>query len=48
LSFIDKLNGLVITQWPYRGYSFDPITLKLTLDPAQADATSVLTATISL
>ena len=47
-SFMDKLNGLVISQWPYRGYSFDEITFKLTLDPTQADATSVLTATISL
>ena len=48
LSFKDKLTGLVITAWPYKGYNFDPITSKITLDPAQADAASVVTVTISL
>jgi hypothetical protein len=42
------MSGLVITTWPYKGYNFDPITSKITLDPAQADAMSVLTVTISL
>jgi hypothetical protein len=48
LSFTDKLSGLVITTWPYKGYNFDPSTLKITLDPAQAGTASVLTVTISL
>ena len=48
LSFKDKMTGLEISQWPYKGYNFDTLTSKLTLDPAQANATSVLTATISL
>jgi hypothetical protein len=48
LSFKDKLTGLVISTWPYRGYSFDAITYKLTLDPALADAMSVITASLSL
>ncbi len=48
LSFKDKLSGLVITTWPYKGYNFDPSTSKITLDPARADAASVLTVTISL
>ena len=48
LSFKDKLSGLLITKWPYKGYNFDPSTSKITLDPARADAASVLTVTISL
>ncbi len=48
LSFKDKLSGLVISIWPYKGYNFDPSTSKITLDPARADAASVLTVTISL
>ena len=48
LSFKDKLSGLVITKWPYKGYNFDPSTSKITLDPARADAASVMTVTISL
>jgi hypothetical protein len=48
LSFRDKLSGLVITTWPYKGYNFHASTSKITLDPAQADAMSVLTVTISL
>ncbi len=48
LSFRDKLNGILITSWPYKGYNFDASTFKITLDPAQADAMSTLTVTISL
>ena len=48
LSFKDKLSGVVITTWPYKGYNFDANTSKITLDPAQADVTSVMTVTISL
>jgi hypothetical protein len=48
LSFKDKLKDLVISTWPYRGFSFDAITSKLTLDPALADAKSVITVTTSL
>jgi hypothetical protein len=42
------MTGLEISQWPYKGYNFDTSTSKLTLEPAQAYAKSVLTATISL
>jgi len=48
LSFKDKLTGILITSWPYKGYNFYASTFKITLDPAQADATSTLTVTISL
>ena len=47
-SFKDKLTGIEILSWPYKGYSFDSLTYKLTLDPAQADATIVVTVTINL
>ena len=43
---MDKLTGLPISTWPYRGYNF--ATSSLTLDPAVADAMSVLTVTVSL
>jgi len=42
------MTGLEIYSWPFKGYNFDAITSKLTLNPAEAYATSVLTATISL
>ena len=48
LSFKDKLAGVVISSWPYRGFNFDAATLILTLNPALADASSVLTVTVSL
>ena len=48
LSFKDKLTGILITSWPYKGYNFYASTFKITLDPAQADAASVMTVTISL
>jgi hypothetical protein len=48
LSFKDKLAGLVISTWPYRGYNLNANTFKLTLDPALADANSVITVTTSL
>ncbi len=48
LSFKDKLSGLVIITWPYKGYNYNASISKITLDPAQADAMSVLTVTISL
>ncbi len=42
------MTGIEIQTWPFKGYNFDTITSTLTLNPAQAYATSVLTATISL
>jgi hypothetical protein len=45
---MDKLTGLVISIWPYRGYSLNPITSQLTIDPALADAFSVIAVTTSL
>lgn len=48
LSFTDKLTGLVILTWPYRGYNFDAATLILTVDPVLADPSSVITVTVSL
>ena len=42
------MTGIEIQTWPFKGYNFDTITSKLTLNPAQAYAMSVLTATISL
>ena len=48
VSFKDKMTGLTIKNWPYLGYNWDPVILILSLDPAQADATSVLTAYLSL
>ncbi len=48
LSFKDKLTGLVISAWPYRGYSLDAVTYKLTLNPALADAFSVIAVSTSL
>ena len=48
LSFKDKLAGVVISSWPYRGFNFDTANSILTLDPALADASIVLTVIISL
>jgi len=48
LSFTDKLTSLPINTWPYKGYSFDPLNSELTLNPAEADANSVITVKISL
>jgi hypothetical protein len=47
ISFKDKSTGLKICKWPYLGFEWNELTSVLTLDPAQAAATCVLTATIS-
>jgi hypothetical protein len=47
ISFTDKATGLLII-FPYYGFTFNAATSGLTLNPAQALATCVLTATLSL
>ncbi len=48
ISFVDKGTSLPITVWPYFGFSWNSLTSTLTLDFAQALATKVLTAKLSL
>ena len=48
MSFRDKLTGLIISTWLYKGYNFNAATSILTLDPSLADITSVITVTVSL
>jgi hypothetical protein len=42
------MTGALIKNWPYLGYNWDPVISTLSFDPSQADATSVLTAYLSL
>ena len=46
--FTDKMTmkNEVITKWLYKGYVWDAESSVLTLNPAEADAFSVLTATL--
>ncbi len=47
LEFTDKMTGFKIT-FPYKGYNLNSDQSVLTLSPAKATPTSVLTVTVSL
>ncbi len=47
-SLIDKLTGLTVTTYPYKGWTASTASSTLTLDPAQADPHSEFTLTMSL